>query len=148
YAIERISFFAPLAAAGSRLLCRGEMQRPDVQTIVGAFDLIDADGAVAARVEGWTDRCFTVPDALCALRLDPAGGFLGRPVVLPGADASCAHRLDAFADPFFTSGGGLWQDMLALMMLSPAERAQFQTLPAAGPRRSDWLAGRIAAKEA
>ena len=149
YHIDRVSFHAPPSAADDRrLICRGDMSQPNAQTIAGGFDVIDTSGALVTRVEGWTDRCFTVPDWLRELRLDPESGFLGRAVPLSGGSESCARRLDALADPFFASGGGLWQDMLAQMTLNRAERTVFHALPAQGPRRNDWLAGRIAAKEA
>src|SRR3546814_14446832 len=44
--------------------------------------------------------------------------------------------------------GTIWKRMLAHMMLSRAERQQFYALPAQGPRREEWLMGRLAAKDA
>src|SRR3546814_14460580 len=39
--------------------------------------------------------------------------------------------------------GTIWKRMLAHMMLSRAERQQFYALPAQGPRREEWLMGRL-----
>lgn len=150
YHIDRVSFFAPpnQTPAGTMLRCRCLVKSRDAQSIAADFDVADNQGRALIRVEGWTDRCFEVPDWLRAYRTQPAAGTLSHPVSLPGGDGVTARRLDIMADGFIESGGGVWLNTLAAIVLARNERIHFQSLPATGPRRGDWLAGRIAVKEA
>lgn len=150
YHIGRVSFFAPpnQTPAGSTLRCRCLVKSRDAQSIAADFDVADDQGRALIRVEGWTDRCFEVPDWLRAYRTQPVAGSLSQPVSLPGGDGVTARRLDIMADGFLEGGGGVWLNTLAGIVLGRNERAHFQSLPATGPRRGDWLAGRIAVKEA
>merc|ERR1711974_288430 len=43
---------------------------------------------------------------------------------------------------------GVWMRVLAHMLLDEVERNTFYQLPDKGPRREEWLMGRVAAKEA
>jgi phosphopantetheinyl transferase len=54
----------------------------------------------------------------------------------------------AFDNAFLDEGGGIWKRMLAHLVLTDAERDPFYQLPDRGPRREEWLLGRIAAKDA
>jgi phosphopantetheine--protein transferase-like protein len=49
---------------------------------------------------------------------------------------------------FFTAHGGLWQNVLASLVLSPQERGLWRGLKTPAPRRLEWLLGRVAAKDA
>lgn len=58
-----------------------------------------------------------------------------------------ARRVVPFERDVLSGGGAIWGRGLAHMVLNRAERAQFYAMPTAGPRRFEWLMGRIAAKE-
>lgn len=150
YYIRRVALFASPSQipAGTALGCRCRVTSRDAQSIAADFDVADAQGRALIRVEGWTDRCFEVPDWLRAYRTQPVAGTLSRPVSLPGGDEVTARWLDIMADGFLEGGGGVWLNTLAGIVLNRRERGDFQGLPATGPRRGDWLAGRIAVKEA
>ncbi len=50
--------------------------------------------------------------------------------------------------PEFNAAEGTWKHTLAHLMLSEKERQVWYKLPEKGPRRYDWLFGRIAVKDA
>jgi phosphopantetheinyl transferase len=54
----------------------------------------------------------------------------------------------AFPPRFLDDGGGIWRRVLAHTVLSRQERVAWESLPANPRRRTDWLMGRIALKEA
>ena len=63
-------------------------------------------------------------------------------------DGPVLRRVDAFDWDLLSSGQGIWQRMLAHLYLGREEREAFYGLPETGPRRAQWLLGRMAAKEA
>jgi phosphopantetheinyl transferase (holo-ACP synthase) len=104
---------------------------------------------VLMRAQGWEDRTFEVEDRFYQYRLAPHAGSLTEVwmegLLPPGLHA---RRMSPFANDLLAQGGGIWGRGLAHMVLNRAERARWYALPAAGPRREEWLMGRIAAKEA
>jgi phosphopantetheinyl transferase (holo-ACP synthase) len=59
-----------------------------------------------------------------------------------------ARRLEPFDEGFLDQGFAIWKRVLAHMVLDAAELKTFYALPASGPRREEWLMGRVAAKDA
>lgn len=149
FRLGRFSLYAPPPAPGTRVLCRGDLRFTDENILEAHFDLIDAGGRVIMRADGWEDRKFAVPKRLYDFRIRPQQEFMTRPWLenaLP--DGWLLRRMEPFRPHFLDEGGAIWKRMLAHMVLSQAERRQFYALPATGPRREEWLMGRIAAKEA
>lgn len=140
--------YTEMPPAGTRVLCRGRLAMTGEQTLAAQFDLILPDGSLLARAEGWDDRKFSVPQHLYDYRLAPTERYLSSPAVMTAPDGWVMRHVSAFADHFLDEGGGIWKNMLAHMALNRAERAQYYALSAKGPRREEWLLGRIAAKEA
>jgi acyl transferase domain-containing protein/phosphopantetheinyl transferase len=140
--------FAPPPAAGSRVLCRGILRMTDEHLLEAHFDLISADGTLLARAEAWEDRKFSVPKRLYQYRLAPTERFLSKPWLEGRTGEVVVRRMEAFDEHFLDEGWGIWKRMLGHMALNHAERTRFYGLPSTGPRREEWLMGRVAAKEA
>lgn len=56
--------------------------------------------------------------------------------------------MNPFPEEFFDSAWGIWKRILAHLILNAEERDFWYKLSEKGPRRSDWLLGRAAAKDA
>ncbi|MES0872718.1 beta-ketoacyl synthase N-terminal-like domain-containing protein [Sinimarinibacterium thermocellulolyticum] len=149
YAIGRLTLHAPPLPAGTPLYSRARLQVPAPDRLSADVEARDAQNRVVMRATQWEDRTFEVPERFYRFRLQPARNFLGEVwmdgLLPPGLHA---RRVAPFDDDLLASGGGIWGRGLAHMVLNRAERARWYALPAAGPRREEWLLGRIAAKEA
>ncbi|WP_420464624.1 beta-ketoacyl synthase N-terminal-like domain-containing protein [Panacagrimonas sp.] len=149
YQVARLSLYAPPLPAGTRVSSRTQLGVAGPERLSGTIEALGPDGRVLMRAEGWDDRTFEVPQRFHRFRLEPAQGALGEPwmdgLLPPGL---FARRVAPFENDLLSAGGGIWGRGLAHMVLGRAERQQFYALPATGPRRAQWLMGRVAAKEA
>lgn len=149
YQVGKMTVYGPMLPAGTRVPSRATVRVPGPDRLSGDLEAIGPDGKVHMRMEGFDDRTFIVPDRFYQYRLDPPRRFLGEiwmDGLLPaGLHARCVKP---FEDDLLAGGGGIWGRGLAHMTLDRQERAQFYAIPQAGPRRFEWLLGRIAAKEA
>jgi acyl transferase domain-containing protein/phosphopantetheinyl transferase len=142
--VRYVQYGLPLPP-GTRVLGRARLQRTPVG-LEAHFDIIGPDGQVFARLEGWQDRVFEMPERFVSYRSDPQRQSMSQP--FPVARAGMAVRvLTALPENFLTMGFAIWMRVLAYMVLGTEERQQFYALPATGTRREEWLMGRIAAKE-
>ncbi|NJM97111.1 MAG: 4'-phosphopantetheinyl transferase superfamily protein [Phormidesmis sp. RL_2_1] len=134
--------------AGSSVVCRSYIQFTSKHQLEASFDLIDESGRVITRIEGWSDICYQVPrNNFYACRIRPQSEYLSVPWMQVETGTLC--RLVApFPEHFLETSWGIWQRMLAHLMLSQPEREVWYALPERGDRRTDWLLGRIAAKDA
>lgn len=149
YSIGRLTMYAPPQPAGTRVHSRATAQIPAPDRLSGDVEACAADGRVLMRAQNWEDRTFEVAERFYRYRLAPPAGFLSETwmdgLLPPGLHA---RRMTPFDDELLSQGGGIWGRGLAHMVLNRSERAAWYALPAAGPRREEWLMGRIAAKEA
>ena len=150
FQVDTCTLHAPPPAAGSALVCRMQIGMEGDDRLRCAIDVIDDAGQVVMRVDGWQDRVFNMPAALYDFRLAPVSTFMSTPWLRdrPGAAAGTLRRMTAIERNFLDEGGGIWKRVLAHLCLTRNERAQFYQLPERGPRREEWLMGRIVAKDA
>ncbi|MDR3417971.1 MAG: beta-ketoacyl synthase N-terminal-like domain-containing protein [Nevskia sp.] len=143
--------YADPPPAGTPLLCRGDVRLKDGVRLEAQFDLVDQHGKLYARAADWGSRKFTIAANIRHFRADPLRRYLSQEW-MPQALAQSgvvARLLEPYPEGYLDQGGGLWQRMIANMALGPEERKVFyRELPPSGPRREEWLMGRIAAKEA
>ncbi|WP_051748668.1 type I polyketide synthase [Nevskia soli] len=143
--------YADPPPAGTRLICRGDVAHKDGVRIEAHFDVFDEQGRLIVRAANWGSRTFTIAKNLHHFRIDPVTRFMSDPWMTQAlAQRGMAARLlQPFAEGYLDQGGGLWQRMIANLVLNTDERRIFyRELPPNGPRREEWLVGRIAAKEA
>ena len=149
FQIERYEQFAAMPASGTRLVCRGDIVEHDGPTFAAQWDIMDAQGALIARASGWTDRKFELPQRYYQYRLNPLSSFLSEALAVDDLPSGFVLRkMDFFADNLMGEAWGVWMRVLAHMLLDEVEREWFYQLPDKGPRREEWLMGRVAAKEA
>jgi phosphopantetheine--protein transferase-like protein len=112
----------------------------------------DGNGKRLMAITGWEEYTERVPAEYRELILQPANCFLTRPVSQsmlgdPATDVSSAMVTDV---PYalFERNEELWLKTLSRIILSAQERREFGEMPGSASRRTEWLFGRVAAKEA
>lgn len=132
---------------GSKILCRALIEFTSSSQILAQFELLDETGGVIARLAQWTDRYYTVPHNFYQCRLQPQTTYLSTAWMQSETGLVC-RRIEPFPEHFLDDSWAIWKRVLAHLMLNQAERNFWYKLPEKGGRRTDWLLGRIAAKEA
>ncbi|TNY34775.1 beta-ketoacyl synthase N-terminal-like domain-containing protein [Thermomonospora catenispora] len=132
--VERVAWYGPHPAEGERLEVTVRNRAVDEETIRCDAELIGPDGAVRARVEGWTARRFHTDELLWRMRFTPELSGVGEPQ--PGGWCLARRRWDDVPS----------RDLLMRHYLCTAERAEYRGLPPHA--RGSWLLGRIAVKDA
>ena len=111
------------------------------------FRFIDNDGILLAQLDGWSDRYFSISHRFYRSRLWPRREFVSEPVSdAPGG--AVIRRIDREREAYLDQGGGIWKRVLAHLTLSRRERRRWYELPKQGERQTEWLLGRVAAKDA
>ncbi len=140
-------YVAPLSA-GSAVLCRSALNFSSEHQIEANVELLDSTGQVISRIEGWKDICYQVPrNNFYPCRIRPQSEYLSVPWMQVETGTIC-RLVTPFPENFLDTSWAIWKRMLAHLMLSQAEREYWYSLPDTGPRRTDWLLGRVAAKDA
>lgn len=155
FRLEALHLYGPNLSASERVKCRARIALVGEQQVRSDLDIVDPAGRVWARFVGWEDRRFDLPHSFCRSLLSPRDVMLSDrwpvPVAaLPEAGGFQAYRLslDTLPEGFFTAHGGIWQRVLAYLVLSQREREQWHSLRTPEPRRLEWLLGRVVAKDA
>ncbi len=146
YFIRSLHQFGPPPAPGAVLECRAAMrfEPPEVEA---DFDFIDSSGRLVFRLEGMRGRVFDFPQAyLNCLYWPETGVELSRPWL--EESGLIVQRLDDLTEDLLETSFGIWKRALAHVTLGPRERELWHDLPERGPRRTQWLLGRVAAKDA
>ncbi|MFA5941944.1 MAG: beta-ketoacyl synthase N-terminal-like domain-containing protein [Sinimarinibacterium sp.] len=149
FRVRRLTLYAPPPPAGARVHCHGAIAMLGETQLEARWDVIAADGRLLMRAEGWEDRVFRGDARLAALRREPLQAQLSTPALADQLPAElCLRGIEPLPEGQLDEGGAVFKRMLAHMLLARSERAAFHALPASGPRREEWLMGRIAAKDA
>jgi acyl transferase domain-containing protein/phosphopantetheinyl transferase len=147
YRVASCEQFLPWPAPGSTVICRGRIRFVSDMQIEAAFDLLDQQDRVIARLTGWEDRYFRIPKAFYECRLHPQTAYLSTPWPFPGTALNC-RRLAPFPEHFLSDGYGIWKRVLAHLVLNGAERDHWYDTLGSDAQRTQWLLGRVAAKDA
>lgn len=149
FRVRSLQLYGPSPLAGTRVGCRGRIRMEGETQLEACWDLHDAEGRVLMRAEGWEDRVFTVPERFATFRVSPSAAPLSEAALSAQLPAElCVRHVVPLPAGLLDEGGGIWKRVVAHMCLNLAEREQFEALPARGPRREEWLMGRLAAKDA
>ncbi|HUF90160.1 MAG TPA: beta-ketoacyl synthase N-terminal-like domain-containing protein [Gemmatimonadota bacterium] len=133
--LERARFFGPAPGTGQRFDCTVRVRHFGAQQVRADIEL-SSGGRVWARLEGWEDRRRPNEPWMWPVIQEPERSTLAQPI----PDGPGCVRLDrAFADR-------ITRDYFARRYLTSREWEGYQDLPER--RKEDWLAGRVAAKDA
>jgi acyl transferase domain-containing protein/phosphopantetheinyl transferase len=147
FQIEAFHQYEAQLSSSSKVICRGRMSFLNEQQIESNFDFIDETGRVIARLEGLLEIYFKLPQEYHQCRQDPQTTYWSQPWLQVETGLVC-RRIEPRPEGFLEELGGVMKHIVAHLMLNEKEREFWYELPEKGPRRSDWLMGRIAAKDA
>jgi hypothetical protein len=134
--VDKIEFFAPDPSAGTEVFCEVRVRRFGSTTVSADMELMYG-GQVWATVTGWHDRRLESNDRVWLAYREPERRLFSW---------IRAEGYSFFHDFYRTARS---REYLSRRYLAEAERADYMSAGAAGPRKQkQWLAGRIAAKDA
>lgn len=151
--LDRLEVRSAALASGDKARCRVRVTHVDDDVIRSDIDVVGADGTLMSRMIQWEDRRLDLPRRFYDFRIAPHEVVLSDEwpdalarLTIAGASSACRFTLPR---PLLEGHGGIWLRVIAHLVLGREERRQWQQLSAAPlQRRLQWLAGRIAAKDA
>ena len=149
FRVRSLQLYAPPPPGGTPVECRGRIRMEGATQLEARWDLLDRSGRLLMRADGWEDRVFSVPDRFAAFRANPSTAPLSSPALADRLPSElCLRHLLPLPAGLLEDGGGIWMRVVAHMCLGAEELRDFAALPARGPRREEWLLGRLVAKDA
>lgn len=133
--------------------CQARINLVDETLVRSDIDIIDPDGKLRMRLLGWWDRRFDQPEKFFRLRVSPKKGMLSTPWLNCSAgtdfpeNISCC-MLNGISGDFLMAHDRIWMRVMSHLILSRKERALWYNLNGTDKRRTEWLLGRAAAKDA
>lgn len=140
----RLTLCGPTPPPGTRVPARAIIRGRQLKMLIADLELGDGRGGTWLRIDGWRAWQFAWDPQMMAFQRDPVRQLLCDALDVPlspmAATVQC-RRIGAARVAHFDPA------LLGRHYLQPAEMAQFQAM-AASPRRTAWLLGRVAAKDA
>ena len=152
FRMRRLAFHAPLPKEGSRVKCYMRLTGVTPKSHVCDISVSDGNGSALMTVSGWEERVEHVRREYRDLIMQPAMSFITQAV----PPAQLGDPLLDFASAFVTDvpygvferDDEMWLKTVSHLVLGEKERADFRSMPGSAARRTEWLFGRIVAKEA
>lgn len=149
YHLESLRIYGPKRPAGELCRCRVMLQLHGNEAMRSDIEVVGAEGTVWMQFKGWADRRFDPPQRFHKAWITPHESTMSDewPTPVVGFDERLSidcYRLKSI----FESGGGLWKELWASLVLSQQERKTFRELRGPERRQMEWLHGRTVAKDA
>lgn len=152
FRLRRMTLAGNLPAEGAKLKCYMRLTGVTPESHLCDIAVTDGNGKELARIAGWEEHSERVPVEYRNLVLQPALSFLTQALSAetlgdPATDVSSAIVMDV---PYaiFERNEELWLRIFSNIVLCGDERRDFREMTGSTSRRTEWLFGRIAAKEA
>ena len=152
FRMRRLEFHAPLPNEGAKVKCYLRLTGVTPKSHLCDIVVSDGNGGVLMTIAGWEEIVKYIRPEYRELIMQPATSFVTKSLSAetlgsPSADVAAAYVTDVpYAD--FERDDEIWLKTFSCIVLGEKERAQFKTMPGSAARRTEWLFGRIAAKEA
>ena len=152
FRMRRVALCGSVPEEGSRLKCYMRLTGVTPKSMLCDISVTDGNGNVLMSVSGWEELTERIPSEYRELILQPATsfltdalgkGFLGE----PSTEFASAFVTDV-PYPLFERNEELWLKTLSRVILDASERREFAEMTGSASRRTEWLFGRVAAKEA
>ena len=150
--LQRLEVLGEMPNEGTRLKCYMRLTGVTPQSQLCDITVTAGDGNVVFSIAGWEEQTERVPKEYCQLLLQPANSFvtevLSREAVgSPATDVATAFVTDINYS-LFERNEALWLKIMSRIVLNDSERRTINSMTGSVARRTEWLVGRIAAKEA
>ncbi len=142
----RLAILGEAPEAGARVECQVRVRAVERHRVLVDADLVRADGRAWMQLRDWEDWRFYWPARYRDVFRAPDTVLIGEALPLDGVDPDVAAAV--WLEPPADMGRPIWRDVLEQVQLAPQELAESLGLHGSELRRSHWLWGRIAAKEA
>ncbi len=152
FRMRRLEFHAPLPNEGAKVKCYLRLTGVTPKSHLCDIVVSDGNGGELMTIAGWEEIVKYIRPEYRELIMQPATSFVTKSLSAetlgsPSADVAAAYVTDVpYAD--FERDDEIWLKAFSCIVLGEKERAQFKTMPGSAARRTEWLFGRIAAKEA
>lgn len=147
--LAALELYGPPPAVSERVRCETEIQQVTPFQLRATISLFNPDGQIIVRMVGWEDWRFFWSQELYDFCRLPKRYLLSLPWATPvkglPQDGQCVCRR---VDPTPEHTRAMTMRTLVHTLLSRTERQQWQNLKGRDIRRSEWLFGRAAAKDA
>lgn len=150
--LRRIEILGAAPKEGAELNCYLRLTGVTPESQLCDITVTGGDGNTVFEISGWEEQTSRVPKEYCQMLLQPANAFLSsrlsREIVgNPGTDIATAYTTDV---PYhvFERSEALWLKLMGRLVLSDSERRKLDTMTGSVARRTEWLFGRLVAKEA
>ena len=152
FRLRRLAFSGVLPEEGTRLKCYMRLTGVTPKSQLCDISVTDGNGKELMQLAGWEELTERVPNEYRSLILQPALSFLTQPLESdllgePSTDIASAFVTDV-PYPLFERNEELWLKTLSHVILDASERREFAEMAGSASRRTEWLFGRVAAKEA
>lgn len=151
FRVRRIALHAPLAE-GMRLHCYLRNTGVTPRSLIVDILVSDGNGKLVLELRGYEELTERVPDEYRQLLLSPVTTYLTKPLAVDLLGSPATRVASAMVTdvpyPLFERNEEIWLKTLSSIVLNKTERGDFADLSGSASRRTEWLFGRIAAKEA
>ena len=152
FRMHRLELKGPLPKEDTRLNCYLRLVDATEKSQLCDITVTGGDGNVVLEISGWEEITERAVPSLCEMVLKPASSFVTESMPdemmgYPVANVSSAFITDV---PYrqFERNEELWLHIVSHVVLNSLERKEFREMKGTTSRRTEWLYGRIAAKEA
>ena len=152
FRMRRMTLPAVLPPENAKLNCYLRLTGVTPRSQLCDITVTDGNGKRLASISGWEEQTERVPVEFCQLVMQPPLSFLTQSLGSellgrPKTDVASAFIVDV-PYPIFERNEELWLRVISRIVLSGPERREFREKTGSVQRRTEWLFGRIAAKEA
>jgi len=152
FRLRRLEFSGVIPEEGSLLKCYLRLTGVTPKSQICDISVTDGNGKELVLIAGWEELTERVPNEYREAILQPAMTFLSQKlgwdtIGHPATDVATALVTDV---PYatFERNEELWLKTLSRVVLDASERREFVEMTGSTARRTEWLFGRVAAKEA
>ncbi len=152
FRLRHLAIRAPSFTEGTRLRCYLRIQDGTVNSQIADIHVSDGNGTLQLALYGYEELTERVPVEYCRLVLSPSEAYLTQPLGAellgdPATPTASALVTDIPYD-IFERNSALWLKTMSHIVLGKGERRAFREMTGTVQRRTEWLFGRIVAKEA
>jgi phosphopantetheine--protein transferase-like protein len=152
FRFRRLELRGSVPKEGSRLNCYLRLTGVTPRSHLCDITVTGGDGNTIMEIDGWEEITERVPREFCDMVLQPATVFISGSLSPdafgnPGTDVATAV-ISSVPYPMFERNEELWLKILGNVVLDATERKELSEMKGSAARRTEWLFGRIAVKEA
>ena len=150
--LRRLEFCGVVPKEGATVNCYLRLAGVTPRSHISDITVTDGNGQTLIKVAGWEELTERVPPTYRDLVQQPAMTFLTESLSKETLGSPATEVSSAFATdvPYalFEKDEELWLKTLSHVILGAEERREFAEMTGSTKRRTEWLFGRVAAKEA